>query len=324
MKRFLTALSPFLLLLSSTASVLSQSTLNNAASLPQWGSLTLFHGLPSDQVSAITQDHDGLLWFGTSESLVRYDGRRLVKVQGLPTSRILALTTAPDGSIWAGTESGAFRILGDDVEPVSGTSGLSITGIDASHDDRIMLVSAQGTIVDCRVEDHRILETRVTQPDGYPLTVTRTEGEQPLALTSITANGKDFLIGSNGRGILVLSNGELKELLTKPRIYFVQTVAVDSTGQPWFGSHISTRESGLFRAADILRPTRVGTGLGSITCIRSDGSDLWIGTENTGLYRLRGSTPVNHFTFENTSGGLRSNRILSAYVDREGVCWGRN
>ncbi|MFN0121080.1 MAG: two-component regulator propeller domain-containing protein, partial [Blastocatellia bacterium] len=69
---------------------------NAALNLHRWGAVTLFHGLPSDGVNAIAQDHDGEMWFGTDNGLVRYDGRRTQLFSGggttaLPSGRIRAL-----------------------------------------------------------------------------------------------------------------------------------------------------------------------------------------------------------------------------------------
>ncbi|MEP7149528.1 MAG: two-component regulator propeller domain-containing protein, partial [Acidobacteriota bacterium] len=43
----------------------------------QWGSITVFNGLPSDSVRAISQTPDGVMWFGTDNGLARFDGRRV-------------------------------------------------------------------------------------------------------------------------------------------------------------------------------------------------------------------------------------------------------
>src|SRR5687767_5986514 len=51
-----------------------------ATSLHRWGAVTLFHGLPSDQVRAVAQDAEGVMWFGTDAGLARYDGRRVQSV----------------------------------------------------------------------------------------------------------------------------------------------------------------------------------------------------------------------------------------------------
>jgi len=79
--------------------------------LHQWGAVTLFHGLPSDRVHAITQTADGAMWFGTEAGLAKFDGRRILAINdsSLPAGRVLALQADENGALWVGTESGAAR-----------------------------------------------------------------------------------------------------------------------------------------------------------------------------------------------------------------------
>src|SRR5689334_9686439 len=95
--------------------IADDATLN----LHRWGAVTLFHGLPSDRVNAIAEDARGLMWFGTDNGLVRYDGRNVEPVAGeasLPSRRILALKLDARGSLWIGTDAGAARWREDRIE----------------------------------------------------------------------------------------------------------------------------------------------------------------------------------------------------------------
>ena len=55
----------------------SPTPLPGAQNFHQWGSITVFNGLPSDSVRAIAQTPDGVMWFGTDNGLARFDGRRI-------------------------------------------------------------------------------------------------------------------------------------------------------------------------------------------------------------------------------------------------------
>src|SRR5690242_5432635 len=70
-----------------------------AQNFHQWGSVTIFNGLPSDSVRAIAQTPDGILWFGTDNGLARFDGRRVqtVSLPDTTSNKILALKLAADG-----------------------------------------------------------------------------------------------------------------------------------------------------------------------------------------------------------------------------------
>ena len=71
--------------------------------------LTIEDGLSQSLVYAITQDHDGFLWVGTSDGLNRYDGyefniynHRLGDSLSLSGNQILSLFEDSNGNLWAG------------------------------------------------------------------------------------------------------------------------------------------------------------------------------------------------------------------------------
>ena len=62
-------------------------------------------GLPGNRILALAQAHDGLLWLGTDEGLVRFDGVRFVRVNWPVTRKnygaIEALASHSADSVWA-------------------------------------------------------------------------------------------------------------------------------------------------------------------------------------------------------------------------------
>ncbi|HEX4950150.1 MAG TPA: two-component regulator propeller domain-containing protein, partial [Blastocatellia bacterium] len=60
---------------------------------------------------------------------------------------------------------------------------------------------------------------------------------------------------------------------------------------------------------------------GTINSIHGSKEDLWIGTDDQGAILWRTGVQIERLTFEGTQGGLRSNRILAVYCDREGIVW---
>ncbi|HKY04242.1 MAG TPA: two-component regulator propeller domain-containing protein, partial [Blastocatellia bacterium] len=97
---------------------------------------------------------------------------------------------------------------------------------------------------------------------------------------------------------------------------------MDSHGRPWFGAQTTEEDSGLYLSDDLFRPEKTGAGTGTVTALKfAPDGDLWAGTDGQGAFLYRGSRRIERFTFENTAGGLRSNRVYSIYIDREGVVW---
>ena len=79
---------------------------------PEFESVGDAEAIPFGIVTALAQDHRGLLWIGTQNGLIRYDGYRFRKFahepgnpRSLPGDFIVSLLVAKDGRIWAGTNS---------------------------------------------------------------------------------------------------------------------------------------------------------------------------------------------------------------------------
>ncbi|HYE75962.1 MAG TPA: two-component regulator propeller domain-containing protein, partial [Blastocatellia bacterium] len=327
--------------------IANSATLN----LHRWGAVTLFHGLPSDRVNAIAEDDKGALWFGTDSGLVRYDGRRtqLVGSEGsgtnqntglLPSSRIRSLKRDRTGALWIGTDAGAVRYFKYKLELVGETRGRAVTGIAESPQGEIAFVTEQGEIFHVNPSNSDISRTqgrndtaltatkidRSTQP---LLGLTADSGTpQSIQLSSIeflknSERGGEWLIGSRSRGLMVHRDSQLREAaLRPPRPYFVLSVHVVND-RVWIGAQAGRNESGLwsYQAGAASPLTRFAIDTGSVTALNGGDGEMWVGTDANGVFLLRNETVVEHLTFENTAGGLRSNHINTIYRDHEGVVW---
>jgi len=79
----------------------------------QWTNFTEADGLAGNIVYAMTQDVDGVYWFGTNAGLSRFDGRAWRNygiAEGLPGKDVYAVVAAPGGDVWAGTLNGVVRL----------------------------------------------------------------------------------------------------------------------------------------------------------------------------------------------------------------------
>ncbi|MEO6394262.1 MAG: two-component regulator propeller domain-containing protein, partial [Pyrinomonadaceae bacterium] len=293
----------------------------SSASLHQWGAVTLFHGLPSDRVRAITQDNDGAMWFGTDAGLARYDGRRTQTVTDpvLPAGRVQALQLDQAGAVWVGTEAGAARYLAGQFQSVKETEGKSVTSILAPSPGRIVLATADGTVFDLAVQN---TGWTVRQVPGEPLRNAKAEQPGPLAFTSLAVAGESLITGSRSRGLISIDGEGARELSARSRFSYVEALERDAAGRLWMGTRSSTEEGGLFEATDPSRPVHIEGVKGTVTALRTapDGG-LWTGTEGQGVYLVRDGRIETHFTFDGTAGGLRSNNVYSIFVDREQVVW---
>ena len=307
----------------------SQTTIEEPAAsslnLRQWGALTLIHGLPSDHVRAITQDLEGTLWFATDNGVARYDGRRIQKVtaDGLPPGRIRSLAFDLDGALWIASDIGAGRLLaGDRFQPVRETAGHPISAVWSPGRGREVLVSEHGLVFDCEVAAGTLGKVSVLGPKETRLLTVEPNRGAPLSLNCVVSQRGSILTGTSGRGLLEISGARVKEVTSKPRSFFVRALAVDRSGNIWVGAEAPRGDSGLYQAVDPTRPDKVAAETGTVTglCFDNQG-DLWAITDRRGAFRFRGGRLVDHFTFENTAGGLRSDLLYSVFVDREEVVW---
>lgn len=289
---FLRAISWMILFLIST----------HAQNLHQWGNISLFHGLPSDQVYTITQTNDGIFWFGTENGLAKFDGRRVQTIPLEQVTQVFSLTTGNDGILFVGTNNGVFRLQNDKFSIIGGTQGKQINSI----------FSAEKTYFATR--NGEILELKNDSAESII--------KLDIPITSIISNGEQTYFGTEGRGLFELKNGEAKEIRVSFRPYFIHDLTFDKNLSLWMGSRTKLTDSGLFGFFQIANFGRFGNQTGTINSLKSDEkNDLWLGTKEKGVYRFRGGNEIAHYTFENTSGGLRSNQIFDIFIDREGVIW---
>ena len=318
---------------------------NATLNLHRWGAVTLFHGLPSDRVNAIAEDASGALWFGTDNGLVRYDGRRTQLVTGeganaLPSPRIRALKLDAAGGLWIGTDGGAARLFNGQLELIAATQGRAVRGIAEAPGREITVVTERGEILHFATaggSDEKAIKRSSPYADpDFGKVVTRkfdaashwqlstgTAGEtRPTELTAIAFSEKsgEWWIGSHSRGALVNKGGDVREaMLRNPRPYFVESVFA-AGHRVWIGAQAGKQGSGLWFEQDgalVQFPLSTGT----VTSLHGDETDVWIGTNNQGAFLLRNEQALEHLTFENTSGGLRSNHINTVFRDHEGIIW---
>jgi signal transduction histidine kinase/ligand-binding sensor domain-containing protein len=296
-----------------------EEELPTAQNFHQWGAVSIFHGLPSDGVRAVVQDKNGVMWFGTDGGLARYDGRRVqsVALQGVNSERILALKIADDGAIWIGTNAGALRFLNGKYELVNETLGKSIVSIIILNNGKIILASADGQLFECS-QSEKLLSVRTLLPQQiFAQNLAKKE-----RVTSVIAEGNGFLLGTEGRSLIKVENDAANEFFSRPRPFFINDLLRDRKGDLWLGGQTKPEDSGFYLSTDIARPVKIGVEIGTVTALGEDANgDIWVGTLERGVFQFRGAVQINHFTFENTAGGLRSNKVNTIFADREGVIW---
>lgn len=305
----------FLYLILLAAGAKSQE-INQAQNLHQWGAITLFNGLPSENIRAIAQTPDGILWFGTDNGLAKFDGRRISIVAVGDAEKILALKISSFGALWIGTNRGAFIFDGSNFRLIEETRNITITSIFIS--DKIWLATNQGVIFTVNADEN----FKPLAVEIIPRETLRGSDGDFLKITGLAKIGDKIIAGTRSRSILLIENNETFETFVSPRPYFINALAQDKQGNTWLGADAEKKTSGFFSVQNLGNLQKTEAETGNVMAIEPDSNGgAWAGTGERGLFHFRGGQILEHFTFENTAGGLRSNNINAIFVDRENVLW---
>jgi PAS domain S-box-containing protein len=270
------------------------------------------NGLPQNSVQAIIQTHDGYLWLGTEEGVVRFDGIHFTvfdrkNTHEIKDNNIQALFEAPDGSLWIATLGGGLSRLKDGSFVSYTTSeGLPSNVVRSVFEDRSgsLWIGTYGAGL-AQLKDGKV--TTYTSKDGLSNNFVR---------SIIQDREGDLWIGTTG-GLSRMRDGKFTSYTRKHGLPgdIVRTIYQDRKGVVWIGT-----SGGLGRLKDgKITSYTVKDGLPH-DAVRSlyedrDGS-LWIGTLG-GLSRFADGTFTNYTTTE----GLPDNEVVSIFEDREGSLW---
>lgn len=277
----------------------------------RWGSITVFNGLPSDSVRAIAQTSDGVMWFGTDNGLARFDGRRIQKVLfgSAESNRILVLATSSSGQLWAGTQNGAFVQRESGYKIVEGTQSIGITAILLGAETYLGTDNGLILRVDTGSSAVPVRPDSLMSADG-----------SPLKITSLIEHNGNLHAGTPGRGVFTVDVNAVSEMPSSPRPLFVNSIAKNDGKEIWLGTDAAKGLSGIYKLENG-RAARIAAPTADVRALEANDSGIWAGTDRYGLFHFAETKLEKAYTFENTSGGLRSNTIYTLFTDREGVVW---
>ena len=212
---------------------------------------------------------------------------------GLPSERVNAIEQTPDGIMWFATDAGLAKFDGRRVQSVAPEffSNKRILALKTGQSDGALWIGTEKGAY--RFQNNNFQTIPETADFSIQKIQTAVADANRYLLTARTdAGAKAVYIG-------IYQNSE-------------NALTVD------FAPNTNLELDGNVK---IFQPELDGT-LKNVTA-KADDSDgnTWVGTKESGVYLYRGSEQVVRYTLENTAGGLRSNEILSIFVDRENVIW---
>ncbi|MCP5102596.1 MAG: hypothetical protein GY950_04415, partial [bacterium] len=282
--------------------------------LDEWG---MDKGLPAARVFITAQDHDGYLWIGTQNGLVRYDGVEFetifLKDTWHPLHRWFSgLAVDRHGVVWFGGSQGVGqykngRIVQFPAEEISFENG-ALTVFEAGGGD--IWIGGREKLVRFSNGEFTIFDT--------------TSGLAAESIIQLAEDRQGVLwVGSIRGGLYYRQQDEFNRYIIEdfPGNYTPLALYVDRGGTLWIGTNqglvgiarpLAEKNKGI-----TVLTTRDGLCDNNVRSILEDSDgNLWLGTES-GLNRVR-KEPDGRMT---TAKSLAGTSIGSLFEDREKSIW---
>jgi len=302
-------------------------------------------GLPRNSITCLTQDHQGYLWMGTPQGLIRFDGVRFVTFESdaspaMARGSVQKMISDDSGAVWIATRrSGLFRYLDGSILSIAATNLPSNAGVDSLAQDRsgvVWLTRGIGTVG--RLESGAFISTadlrNITKgqmlfqltfdSDGNLWfcrqdTYGRLVDGKPTNWTTHAGSVITLAPSRNG-GLWVSTGFDLRRLNSGPDSkeepvvalpsgpYGLNTMFEDHAGTLWLGM---SQGGGLYRLKG-RHLEKVEEISHSVYAIFEDTEgDLWVGTDGAGLFKIRPRV----FRLINKDDGLPTASVVSVCND---------
>ncbi|GET32497.1 hybrid sensor histidine kinase/response regulator [Prolixibacter bellariivorans] len=295
------------------------------------------NGLPDNHIQIIYQDHEGWMWFGTSQGLSRFDGYEFTNYQhahsdSLSLKGILVRAIFEDkkGNLWVGTENGGLNYFDRQKEcfyhpyennPLFKGRDVSINDILEDKAGNIWLGTNNNIYI---IDKDGQLSALNWQTNGKTYNLS---GEH-VRIVQVDQDG-NIWAGTN-KGVFIVNPQNytitpLKLPLTKGKTDEIWEIFRDKDGTMWIGTY----SNGAFIVNPktwAIKPLELKPEYERTETVRTISVDAfgnyWIGTRG-GIYvynRKNGTKAFyRHDDREYTS--LINNSILDIFNDKRGETW---
>lgn len=292
-----------------SAPVRSQSTVQRPTSHYKITSWTTDDGLPGNACINIFQDHDGYLWLGSFDGLVRFDGTRFItynKNNLLISNYALAITGDSKSNLWVGTDHGIVHykkgIVTDLTDP---DHNFHVESLFLDEGAQKLWIGARNAgLFTYNLSTHQYDLLKGLRPDD-------------IVNDILKDNDGNFWIGSEKSGLMQYKNQEWIRFSEKDGLSSteVETLFQDSAGVLYVGT-----TSGLFirKPGEQFVEQEKFKGIRINKVIKDKKENLWVGTVN-GLYQyVKAEDAWMTITRED---GLSNNDIREIFFDEDGSVW---
>ncbi len=313
--------------------------------------ISIEQGLSQSNVNAITQDHQGFMWFGTQDGLSRYDGYSFTTYRNKPDNPqsisdnyIWSIFCDSKGNLWVGTQGGGLNrylpetdgfenfknISGDNSSILSN----NITNIIEDRDGQLWFACWSGGISRW-IDAENGFRNYSPNPEDSTSLIDANVGilleDAHQNLWAGTWNGLAMLPKSareSGKFVRFPYRSGKKNGLPDPKIWSLLENR-NAPGDIWVGTFgnglcIYHPETGEFLQPD-LSGYETYTSYGAfINHLWQDAKGvIWVGSFDNGLSRYNPkSGRLSQYKFTpGDPGSINSNEVLSVFSDNTGVVW---
>jgi ligand-binding sensor domain-containing protein len=322
-------------------SLLLFTALDTKAQEVAFDHISVEQGLSNVTVTAILQDHQGFMWFGTLDGLCRYDGYDIITFRNNPADTttisdnvVWSLFEDAGGTLWAGTFNGGLnrfdrenqRFIHYKNDPGRANS-LSHNTVRVIHEDRsghLWIGTYGGGLARFDPSTGEFTQCKHRANDSTSIS-------QDLVL-SIAEDSHGLLwIGMRDSGVSILDVNTLtfhRAHTGAGSLRNVTGILFDKDGTVWVGSsdglvRIDARTERVTQYANNPAVSR-SLGDNNITWLqKGDEQTLWVATFNGGLnqFDLKAGVFTRFLRDPGNPTSLSDISIRTLYKDRNGTLW---
>ena len=281
--------------------------------------ITSRDGLSDMLVNMIYKDSTGYIWFGTEESLDRYDGNNITSYRfpaDRPGSRrVTSITELGRGDIYAGNNQGLYLLRrGSNVpEPfLADKIGGAVNALADDGKENLYIGTQQGLYrynTKKKHTDRLLLKTDILAPDNEISSIVMMRNGELWATGSHGIYKVDFESGKSQEYRMPCDGRITRMMQMGQHIY----VATSGSGVVPFNLGSRTFEAPIEVGNNLI--TSLGSGENEIIYISTDGEGIY-------LYDTASNRILAHYdSSEKSEPQLRSGSVYSLLKDREGMLW---
>lgn len=282
-------------------------------------------GVPN-RIKAVTQDHEGQVWFATLRGVLRLDPKTLAKTHFTNTpeltqfkyDRITLVDVDPSGVVWAASSGGLSRFNAQ-KQVFEMTLDAKISAMLAADDGKIYLGNFDGEFMVYNPADGQTTRRALLDAETGELLIIRT----------IFRDSADRLWLGLRNGVMVIEadGREVHYPFDRPYLRYnhlgeIKAIMEDAAGEIWIGGY-----GGVLRCRPGHQPFRTrdrrfnGLSNDRVRALLVDRSgDLWVGTtDGINLFKGGEGEPTSYITFGNSYN--INHQLWALAQDDDGIIW---